>query len=230
MNREKSAEEAQARYIDKMGQELGDLFHETSHELTWMHWRWMQYRTLFGEKPSRIDLLNEAAPLFFRIVQDVFFEDTLLAIARLVGPAKSSGKQNLAVERFPPLLADPNLKEQVCTLIEKAKTSAGFAVDWRNRRLAHLDLDLSLGRSLEALPPATREKVEESLSALREVLDCIEIAYCDGHTLYDRSSVLGGAEELLYVIRDGLTHDRDRRARWERGELHDDDSEPPEEI
>jgi hypothetical protein len=231
VNREKSGEEVQASYIQAMGHELGELFHETSHELTWMHWRWKQYRTLFGEKPSRIDLLNEAAPLYFRIVQDVFFEDTLLAIARLVGPPKSSGKQNLTVERFPPLLADPNLKEQVCTLIEKAKTSAGFAVDWRNRRLAHRDLDLSLGRSLEALPPATREKVEESLSALRDVLNCIEMAYCnDAHTLYDFSPAPGGAEALLYVIRDGLLREKDRRARWGRGELHDDDIDPPEKI
>jgi hypothetical protein len=69
-----------------MGKDLGELFHATSSELTWIHWRWRQYRTLFGEKQSRIDLLNEAAPLFFRIVHNVFFEDTLLAIARLVGP------------------------------------------------------------------------------------------------------------------------------------------------
>jgi hypothetical protein len=78
MSRWKSAKEVRASYIDAMGQELGELFHATSSELTWIHWRWKQYRILFGEKPGRIDLLNEAAPLFFRIVQDVFFEDTLL--------------------------------------------------------------------------------------------------------------------------------------------------------
>jgi hypothetical protein len=69
-----------------MGKDLGELFHATSSELTWIHWRWRQYRTLFGEKQSRIDLLNEAAPLFFRILHNVFFQDTLLVIARLVGP------------------------------------------------------------------------------------------------------------------------------------------------
>ncbi len=89
MSRSKSVEEVRAGYIEALGQELGELFHATSSELTWIHWRWKQHRTLFGEKPSRIDLLNEAAPLFFRIVYSVFFEDTLLAIARLVGPPKS---------------------------------------------------------------------------------------------------------------------------------------------
>ena len=217
MSREKSAEENQARYIEKMGQKLGELFYATSIELSRAHWRWEQYRILFGEGQRQIDLLNEAAPIFFGIVHDVLFEDTLLAIARLVERPKPSGKRVLTVKRFPPLLADPNLKEQVCTLIGKAKTSAQFAIDWRNRRLAHRDLDLSLSRSLEPLPPATREKVEESLSALRAVLDCIEIENCDGHVLYDISSVPGGAKSLVRVIKGGLLRQRDRRARWERG-------------
>src|SRR5206468_1454309 len=102
--------------------------HVTSSELTWIHWRWKQYRILFDEKPSRIDLLNQAAPLFFRIVQDVFFEYTLLAIARLVGPIQSVGKPNLTVKRFPPLLAE-NLRDQMGKLIGEAETSAAFAVD-----------------------------------------------------------------------------------------------------
>jgi hypothetical protein len=224
-----NAAQVRTGYIAAMGQELGDLFHTTSSELTWMHWRWKQYRTLFGEKQSRIDLLNEAAPLFFRIVQDVFFEDTLLAIARLVGPPKSLNKPNLTVERFPPLLIDLNLRDEVCLLIQKAKACAAFAVDWRNRRLAHRDLDLILSRNQLALAPATRGQVELSLSALRDVLNCIEMACCNAATVYD-SPTYGDAEELLYVIRDGLLRDRDRRERLERGELHDEDIKPPEAL
>lgn len=230
MSGEKSAEEAQAGYIEAMGQELGELFYAASTELTWIHWRWKQYRILFGEKPSRIDLLNEAAPLFFRIVQDVFFEDTLLAIARLVGPPKSVRKTNLTVERFPPLLADLNLRDEVCELIAKAKTCAAFALDWRNRRLAHRDLELILGASPQPLPPATRQKIEESLSALRDVMNHIEIKFCDSVTGYAYSPTPGDAEELLYVIQGGLLRERDRREQWARGELHGDDIKPPEAV
>jgi len=229
MSRSKSAEEVRAGYIEAMGQELGELFHATSSELTWIHWRWKQYRTLFGEKPSRIDLLNEAAPLFFRIVHNVFFEDTLLAIARLVGSPKSLGKPNLSVERFPPLLADKNLRDRVCKLIETAKKSARFAVDWRNRRLAHRDLDLILKQSPQPLADATRKKVEDALLALRDVLNCIERALCNAITMYDGSPTLGDAKALLYVIRDGLLRERDRRARLARGEL-DNECKPPEAV
>jgi HEPN superfamily AbiU2-like protein len=230
MGGSKSPEEILAGYIEAMGQELGELFRAASSELTWMHWRWKQYRTLFGEKPSRIDLLNEAAPLFFRIVQDVFFEDTLLAIARLVGSSQSRNKPNLTVQRFPPLLADLSLRDQVSELIGKAKTSAAFAVDWRNRRLAHRDLDLVLGARPKPLPPATRQKVEKSLSALRDVLNHIEMKYCNATTEYAYSPTLGDAEEVLYVIRDGLLREREKRERWNRGELRDEDTKPPEAI
>ncbi len=229
MNEERTPAEVQTGYVQAMGKELGDLFYATSSELTWIHWRWKQYRTLFGEKQSRIDLLNEAAPLFFRIVHNVLFEDTLLAIARLVGPPRSRNKTNLTVERFPPLLAEVNLRHEVSSLIQKAKTSAEFAVDWRNRRLAHRDLDLSLKRNQLALAPATRAQVEESLSALRAVLNRIETKVCNAATVYD-SPTHGDAETLLYVIRDGLRWDRDRCERLKRGELQGEDMKPPEAL
>ena len=89
MSEERTPAEVQTAYVQAMGKELGELFYATSSELTWIHWRWKQYRTLYGEKQSRINLLNEAAPLFFYIVHNVLFEDTLLAIARLVGAPSS---------------------------------------------------------------------------------------------------------------------------------------------
>jgi hypothetical protein len=168
-------------------------------------------------------------PLFFRIVHNVLFEDTLLAVARLVGPPKSLNKPNLTVERFPPLLVDVNLQDEVSSLIQKAKASTAFAVDWRNRRLAHRDLDLSLKRNQQALAPATREKVEASLSALRDVLNRIEKKFCNAATVY-YSPTPGDAEALLCVIRDGVQWDRDRCERLKRGELRGEDMKPPEAL
>jgi len=229
MSGSKSAAEVRIGYIEAMGHDLGELFYAAWNELTWVHWRWKQYRTLFVEKQSRIDLLSKAAPLFFHIIHDVFFEDTLLAIARLVGPPQSVNKSNLTVARFPPLLKDVNLRGDVCSLIQKAKASAAFAVEWRNRRIAHRDLDLILRRSQPALAPATPAQVEASLSALQDVLKRIETELCDASTVYG-SPTHGDAEALLYVIRDGLQWDRDRCERLKRGELQDEDMKPPEAL
>jgi hypothetical protein len=105
MSNSMSAEEVAQEYVTAMGPELGPLFHALSIELLWTVWRWDQSRILFEEKPGRVELLNEAAPLFFSIVQDVFFEDTLLAVARLAGPAPI-GRQRHPVHR--PTAATPD--------------------------------------------------------------------------------------------------------------------------
>ena len=123
MSRYNTHDEARSEYVEKMGADLGELFHTLSIELTWIHWRWKQYRTLFGDKESRIDLLNESAPFFFRTVQDVVFEDTLLAIARLVGPKKTMGHLNLTVLRLLELIEDPAQAERVKEL------TGGLGVD-----------------------------------------------------------------------------------------------------
>ena len=215
-------------YAEKMGQQLGSVFRALSTDLSWVHWRWKQYRILFGEKPARIDLLNHAAPFFFRIVQDVLFEDALLGISRLIGPVGSSGKANLTIRRLPPL-CKTKIRGEVERLVSKAVSSAAFAVDWRNRYIAHRDLKVALDETAQLLALATREKVEESLSALRDVLNRIENEYCNADTLYSSPSPWD-AESLLYVIRSGLRREKEKQATWNRGERHNDDDDPSEET
>jgi len=219
-----NSEEMLARYVEKMGPELGPLFQAASSELSWMHWRWKQYRILFGEKPARLELINQAAPFFFYTVHESLFELTLLGIARLVGPPRSVGKANLSFQAIP-TLCKVQIRDEALALLEKAKDAGSFAVDWRNRHIAHRDLDLSLGKSTQVLEIATREKVENSLSALRDVLNHVEVAYCQAKTLYE-SPTLGDAESLLCVIRHGLLREKDRHACWDRGENHEDDIHP----
>ena len=227
VSRYNTHDEARSEYVEKMGAELGELFHTLSIELTWIHWRWKQYRTLFGDKESRIDLLNESAPFFFRTVQDVLFEDTLLAVARLVGPKKSMGHLNLTVLRLLELIEDPAQGERVKELTAEAKSTAHFATDWRNRHIAHRDLKLALKEPAKPLELASRELVEASLEALRSLLNHVQELFVGSTTAYDHSPLTGDAEDLLYVLRDGIQRRRDREAMRDRGEMHDDDSNPP---
>jgi hypothetical protein len=216
--------------IAAMGAELGSLYHAISREVSWLHWRWHEYRVLFGEKPSRIDLMNESAPFFFQVVHDALFESTLLGIARLVGPPSSVGRPNLTIRRFDPLIADANLRAEVSELIESARTTSDFAIAWRNRHIAHRDLELALnGKApVDPLPLATRENVETALAALRKVMGRIERAYCNSSSVDAPSP--WGAQTLLRLVRGGLLRERDKRASWNRGERHADDMNPPGEI
>ncbi|HHK1701513.1 TPA: hypothetical protein ACQQVV_005818, partial [Pseudomonas aeruginosa] len=68
-------------YIECMGSELGSVFYELSRKLVQLHVVWQQYRQLFGDSEATIALLNRAAGLFFRIVQDELWDSVLLGIS-----------------------------------------------------------------------------------------------------------------------------------------------------
>ena len=225
----KTAEQVHQDYLAAMGQELGELFYALDNEVTWLHLQWRQFRVLYGDKESRIDLLNEAAPHFFRVVQDVLFDDTLLSIARLTGSVESVGRPNLSIRRLPRLV-EPDRRGPLEQLVESAIEAAAFANDWRNRRLAHRDLALAIDAPATPLAPASRQGVENALRALRSVLNYVHEVFRNSITAYEHSHVIGDAEELLYVIRDGLRHRKDQLERFSRHELLPEDLKAPEAV
>ena len=150
-----TAEEVKREHIEKLGDNLGSLFHELWNEVAWLYTKWEEYVELFGKTPSRIDLLNQSAPMFFRIVQDSLWENVLLHIARLTDPPKSSGKKNLSIQCLS-ILVDEEIKETISKQITNAKEKTNFCRDWRNRHIAHRDLKLAMGEQVEPLKPARR--------------------------------------------------------------------------
>jgi len=109
------------------------------------------------------------------MVQDVFFEDTLLAIARLAGPSATYKKKNLSIGHLPSLMSTPELSKDVAKLVAVAENATAFAKDWRNRHLAHRDLDLAVGGSATPLATASRQAVEDAQQALRDVLNSVSL-------------------------------------------------------
>ncbi|MGA9186530.1 MAG: hypothetical protein WBZ32_14630, partial [Candidatus Acidiferrales bacterium] len=149
----------------------------------------------------------------------------------LVGPAKSAGNHVLSIERFIALIADDSLRTEVIALVEDARTTADFAMQWRHRQIAHRDLVLALqdvatadATSISPLPIATREKVEAALSALRAVIGKIEVAYCKSSTHYASSP--WGAKTLLTLIRGGLLREKEKHDCRNRLERRADDINP----
>jgi len=213
----RTADEARDHYIEKMGESLGAIYHHLWQELAWLYAKWNEYVTLFGTKPSRVELVNNAAPHFFRVVQDALWEDTILHIARMTDPPKSTGKTNLSVQQLPKLVSDPTLSKELETRIDKARTASQFCRDWRNRRLAHRDLDIAIGAAAIQLPPASREEVKKALQALVDIMDSVSTHYFESSTKFDMGGNFGGAELLLQRIDDGLRADETRRERIRQG-------------
>jgi hypothetical protein len=212
-----SAEEVKQQHIERMGKDLGSIYNQLCNELAWLYIKWNQYVELYGTKPSRIDLTNQAAPLLFRIVQDTLWEDTLLHIAKLTDPPKTVGKSNLTILLLPNLVEKGKISSHVDNLCSLAVAKADFCRDWRNRHIAHIDLHLAMKEGVEALLPASRSKVKDCLSAIAEVLNAVNSHYFNSTIMFDWADNHRGAVELLYLIDDGIQMAKERRERIKAG-------------
>jgi len=219
----RTAEEAKQNYKSVMGGSLGALFHSLWQEVAWVHRRWHEYVALYGDKPSRVDLLIDAAPGFFWLVQDMLWEATLLHIARLTDPPGSARKPNLTIQRLYPLVNDALVAQRVKALTDATIAATAFCRDWRNRRIAHSDLSLAIDEHPAPVAAASREKVNTALSTIVEVLNAVTQHYTDTTSYFDLPGCPGDAVSLLYVIDDGLRVEAERRDRLKRGEVRPDD-------
>jgi len=217
MGTTRTADEALAHYTQEMGETLGTVYHHLWQELARLFAEWNEYVTLYGTKSSRVDLLNNAAPYFFRVVQDSLWEDTILHIARMTDPSKTGKKENLTVQQLPELVDDPALFQKLNLLIDKAKVASEFCRDWRNRKLAHRDLGLAVGSTAVELTPGSREKVEAALQALADIMDSVSTHYLESTTIFDMGANFGGAESLLRILDEGINAEEERRERIAQG-------------
>jgi len=227
MSEDMTAEQVEEQYIAAMGPDLGRLFYRFWNECEELHWKWGEYVTLFGTKPERIDLLNAAAGSFFVLVQDSLWKDILLHIARLTDPPKSAGKDNLTLQRLPPIV-DETIRACVEKLLQTFLAKCELARDWRNRRIAHRDLHLAQKDGAKPLKTASRQEVREALDSIAALLNLVQSHYCRSSTTrYGFIRPPGNAEKLLYVLRDGLEADARRRERLKSGNREPEDVKRP---
>jgi hypothetical protein len=194
-----TAEDAKTRNIEKMGEALGNQYSALWQEVASLYTKWGEYVELFGTGPSRVDLLNQAAPAFFRLVQDSLWDDVLLHLARLTDPPQSVGKSNLTICNLLHLATHPRTQKTLPALVHAAVEKARFSRDWRNRRIAHRDLQLSLDGSASPLALASRQHVKDALSTIVAVLNEIEIVYMDSQTFFEASRVTRAAHCRSYM-------------------------------
>ncbi len=209
--------------IETMGETLGAQFSALWQQIAWLHSKWHEYVEMFGTKPSRVDLLNRAAPKFFRDVQDCLWHETLMHIARLTDPPRSAGKANLTIQNLPDLTRTHAERSSIKAAVDAAVTKSQFARDWRNRHIAHMDLDLALDRKATPLATARRSQVTEALDAIAFALNEVDRHHRQNETFFGMGSSVGGAASLLGVLHDGLKQQERRHEALMRGEMPDND-------
>jgi len=224
MSEDLTSDQTLQKYIDKMGKELGTPFYHLWQEVSWIYSKIEQFAILFARKPTRIDIMNESAPYFFRIVEDLLLENIILSIARITDPPNKFGNKNLSIQMFPSLVSEDGFRSQVKNLVDISLGKVNFCRDWRNKRLAHLDLTLAIMEGIQPLDKITLNKLNDAIDSIADVLNIIDGYYCNSTTYFKLTGdVPGNSKSLLYVLYAGLKAKKERIERMKNGNPREDD-------
>lgn len=224
MGRHVSAEESLQEYCAVMGDDLGATYGVLANEFQVLYLEWNEFKELFGTSSERIELLNRSASAFFGRLQSTLWESLLLRIARLTDPTSSGkGRDNATLHRLPGMV-DLAIRSDIERLLKIVQDKCEFSRDWRNRRIAHKDLQLALKASEKQLSPASRLSVEHTLAAIVTVLNTIESHYFYGRTTaFSCIQSSFGAKALLFTLQEGLDALAAQESRLRSGELLPED-------
>ncbi len=188
------------KFLTSMGKQLGQLFFALHKEIIWLNVKWKQFCSLYAHTPQRLTLLNETAALFFRIIQNVLWDDVLLHIARLTDSPKSMGKDNLTILRLPPAIPDKTISNEIQHLVDTTVKKSTFARDWRNRYLAHRDLSLVLQEKATPLSQVNHKNMDHALAALADTLNHIYVHYFGRNYKYEYFMAYTDADSLVHHL------------------------------
>ncbi len=233
MGRIQPAAEVRKEFTNKMGQDLGTIYYELWNECAFVHVEWDEFKELYGTGQKRVVLLNTAAGPFFRLVQDKLMDSILLHLCRMTDPAATGGKTNLTLEQLAALIKDHNqaFGQKVSRLAADAKSTCQFARDSRDRRIAHRDLALALGKNSRPLASINVGRIHNALKGIAAVIQEVSIHYFNRGVAFDaipRGAVY--ATSLLCVLRDGVKAQRSRKERLMSGRPIPEDLQRPEKI
>lgn len=132
----------------------------------------------------------------------------MLHLCRLTDPAEIKGRKNLTVMALTENIIDPAFKVRVQLSVEEVQKNSEFARKWRNRRLAHADLQTFR----KGLPPVDSANIDTALKSIGSLLALIEDHFGLPHFALMRDP--WGAKSLVYWLERTKRAIDDERQSW----------------
>ena len=80
----KTPAQIKAYYVSSMGPHAGEAFAELMQDAAGLHLKWNEFLALFAVGPAQIETLNKAAPGFFDLVTEAWWDGLILHIFRMI--------------------------------------------------------------------------------------------------------------------------------------------------
>ena len=204
MGKTQSAEEVKIEQIAVLGPELGPLYNLLYNEIIGLHYKWNEFEELYGRDESRIKIMNNTAPFFFAMIQEVLWKNIISGVERVTGQQEAGSNKNMNILAIPEFISDQKLKELVEIKIKTILEKTNFCRDWRNRMIAYYDYDLSINSNAKPLEKASKILVKEALNEILELINLLHGFYFKSTLMLDLIKSHKGALSLLYTLDDGL--------------------------
>ena len=214
MKRHSTPDEFRENILSVFPEGTGDLFHNLWTNVAHLHLNWKNYRFLFGTSPERIELLKWAASSFFGLLDGILRHNVMLAIARLMDPPQSAGKDNASlarlIDRLKPSI-DTVLFDELRSELKDLKALCEPLLQIRNRLLAHSDLATTLQYHSDPLPGISRAYIEEVLGKIQKLLGEIEEHFRGSRTSHQYVISSNGGESLIFALESAREHEKCRQ-------------------
>jgi hypothetical protein len=179
---------------------LAAQFEPLFKEIMWLTAKWSEFLKLYAADKETIDLINRSAGYFFVIVQDTLWDDVLLHLTRLSGPARTGKNKNLSIFQFPLLVDSDTLRAKLESLLNERDEVFAFADRHRNKRLAHHDLAVAI-TGISSVPGSSRLQIRKAIQFLQDYARVIYAHYTDTDFIFERFDNTHDANRLLRLLR-----------------------------
>lgn len=193
-----SPQQIKASYVRLMGAQTGESFAELMQDAARLHLKWNEFVRLYAVSPALIDTLNKAAPGFFYLVSEAWWDGIILHIFRMT----DGNKKVLSLVTLKKLLP-PAVRTGYDRKLKIVLAASRFAHDLRHADIGHRNREVAI--RVKPVPPSSREQVGKAIGAIDEALHFVDHHYTGNEpTMYDHLDILGGSDAILWIVRRGL--------------------------
>lgn len=201
MNSSKSPEQELAENVKALGADLGETFTFLVSDFEDLLSQWDMYRAFFGTNPKRVELLNSVSGKVAHRIQTSLFQSVLLGLSKISEPMKGSPeKSQISIDKLQFFTSEDSGKRTLKSLSKRARNKCKFAKNWSDKMIAHNDWTIRTGQA--ELEIATRQKIEEALQSIAEVIQFFGQENLDRTYIFEFIEILNGDEltflEVLY--------------------------------